>query len=409
MANTETVVVGGGAAGIRAAISAAETGGTVTLLEGNDRLGRKILISGNGRCNLTNLDADTLSHYHGGNPSFARPSLAAHTVDETLQFFRELGVETKEEKRQRLFPLSDQAQSIIDVLSDRMNQLGVEVVTSAKVTSLTRDRHFDIQCVDGRAWTAERVILASGGVSLGKLGADDSGIGFARSFGHTSTDLYPGLVALISADICVHRMQGVKTWAEVTAVPGKGRRTFSDTDDLLLAKYGVSGFVILNLSARLVPLLDDGEIELSVNLMPGKSAEQVSELLKSRWEQNGHRSLEMSFAGLLSSKIVRPLLDRFDLPRDRQVSQISKTERWKLAQVLTSWPIVVSQPRPFDYAEVTIGGIRTEEIDAQTLESYVVPGLYLAGEMIDIHGDLGGYNFQWAWSSGFVAGQRRGS
>jgi len=409
LGNRETIVVGGGAAGIRAAISAAEGGAAVSLLEGNDRLGRKILISGNGRCNLTNRDADRIGHYHGGNPSFAGPALAAHPVADSLRFFRDLGIETKEEKRARLFPCSDQAQSIVDVLTDRMNQLGVEIATSAKVSSLSRDRDFHIQCADGRQWRSDRVILASGGVSLSKLGADDSGIRLAESLGHSATGFLPGLVPLICNDACVHKMHGVKTWAEVTARPGNGKRSFSDVDDLLLTKYGVSGFVILNLSARLVPLLEDGEVELSINLFPGKTAEHVSELLKVRWEQNGHRSLEFSFAGLLSGKIVKPLLERFELPGERQVSQISKAERWKLAQILTSWSIVVSEPRSFDYAEVMIGGIRTEEIDSQTLESYIVPGLYFAGEMVDIHGDLGGYNFQWAWSSGFVAGERRGS
>lgn len=404
-----TVVVGGGAAGMRAAISAAQHGERVRVLEGNEQLGRKILISGNGRCNLTNIDADRLGHYHGGNPRFAAPALSAHPVDDTLAFFRELGIETKEEKRGRLFPLSDQAKSVVDVLEDRMAQLGVAISTGARVAHLSRQRDFQIQCEDGRRWTAERVILASGGVSLSKLGASDIGIRMAQEFGHSATDLSPGLVPLVSNDECVTRMQGVKTLAEVTAIPGQGRRSFIDTDDLLMAKYGVSGFVILNLSARLVPLLHTGPVELRVNLFPGKTAEQLSEVLKMRWDRQAHRSLELSFSGLLSSKITRPLIDSCGLSRERPVNEITKAERWKLAQVLTAWSVVVTEPRSFDYAEVMIGGLRTDEIDTETLESHIVPGLYFAGEMVDLHGDLGGYNFQWAWSSGAVAGERRGN
>ncbi len=409
MAKTETLVVGGGAAGMRVAISAADRGEQVTLLEGNESLGRKILISGNGRCNLTNIDADATSHYHGDNPLFARPALESHPVADTVEFFRDLGVETKEEKRGRLFPCSDQAQSVVDVLADRMRVLGVEVRTGAKVRELKRDGLFHLATDSGHRWRAERVVLASGGLSLSKLGADGSGIELAEGLGHRTTPLLPGLVALVSADACVRRMQGVKVRAEVRARLGEPERVVVDTDDLLLTKYGVSGFVILNLSAQIVPLLETGPVELLVNLLPGRSAEEVSELLKSRWEKNRHRSLDLSFAGLLSSKLVRPLLDKLELARERTVDKITKAERWRLAQTLTAWPIVASQPRPFDFAEVTIGGIRTDEIDPHTLESHICPGLYLVGEMVDIHGDLGGYNFQWAWSSAVAAGQRLGN
>ncbi len=404
-------MVGGGAAGMIAAIVAAEAGERVTLLEGSGKLGRKILISGNGRCNLTNRAADDLRHYHGTHPRFVRSALDQFRLDETLAFFSDLGIEFREEKRQRLFPVSDQAQSVVDLLADRMRCLGVRVETNAKVVGMGRasgSARFELCDAEGQRYTSGRVIMASGGVSLARLGADRSGMDLAVAMGHQLTDLKPGLVPLISPEKYVARMQGLKVRAEVR-VALKGRREAVDTDDLLFTKYGVSGFTILNLSARLVPELGAKRAVLRVNFFPGRSPEAISQLLKERWQRHPHRSLELSFAGLLSSKLVRPLLDHLGFDAAQRVDQLGKGARWQLAQSLTNWPIAVSEPRPFDYAEVTIGGVRTEDINPDTLESFLVPGLYFAGEMVDIHADLGGFNFQWAWASGVLAGRRLGS
>ena len=394
-----------------AAIVAAESGERVTLLEGSGKLGRKILISGNGRCNLTNRAADDLRHYHGTHPRFVRSALDQFRLEETLAFFADLGIEFREEKRQRLFPVSDQAQSVVDLLTDRMRCLGVRVETDAKVVGMGRapdSSRFKVRDAEGQCYTAARVILASGGVSLARLGADRSGMDLAVNMGHRLTDLKPGLVPLISPEKYVARMQGLKVRAEVR-VALKGGRDAVDTDDLLFTKYGVSGFAILNLSARLVPELGAKRSVLRVNFFPGRSPEAISQLLKERWQRHPHRSLELSFAGLLSSKLVRPLLDHLGFDTSQRVDQLGKGARWQLAQRLTNWPIAVSGPRSFDYAEVTIGGVRTEEINPDTLESFLVPGLYFAGEIVDIHADLGGFNFQWAWASGVLAGRRLGS
>lgn len=404
-------MVGGGAAGMIAAIVAAEAGERVTLLEGSGKLGRKILISGNGRCNLTNRAADDLSHYHGTHPRFVRSALDQFRLEETLAFFADLGIEFREEKRQRLFPVSDQAQSVIDLLADRMRCLGVRVETNAKVVGMGRASgasRFELRDAEGQCYTGARVIMASGGVSLARLGADRSGMDLAVGLGHRLTDLKPGLVPLISPEKYVARMQGLKVRAEVH-VTLKGGREAVDTDDLLFTKYGVSGFTILNLSARLVPELGAKRAVIRVNFFPGRSPEAISQLLKERWQRHPHRSLELSFAGLLSSKLVRPLLNHLGFDAAQRVDQLGKSARWQLAQRLTNWPIAVSGPRPFDYAEVTIGGVRTEDINPDTLESFLVPGLYFAGEMVDIHADLGGFNFQWAWASGVLAGRRLGS
>ena len=404
----DTIVVGGGAAGMMAAIVAAEAGERVVLLEGSGKLGRKILISGNGRCNLTNLGADDLRHYHGTHPHFARTALDQFHLEDTLSFFGDLGIEFREEKRRRLFPMSDQAHSVVDLLEDKMRGCGVEIETATKIIKMERDGCFVVWATDGRRFEGERVILASGGMSLARLGADRTGMDMAVASGHRLTPIEPGLVPLISPEKYLARLQGVKLRAEVSFASAGGRR-ISDTDDLLIAKYGVSGFTILNLSARLVPQLRGGPVELRVNLFPDQSPEAISEKLQQRWQRHPHRTLALSFAGLLSAKLVRPLLRHWGYDLDRPVGKIDKKTRWHLAQQLTSWPISVSGPRPFDYAEVTIGGINTADINPETMESHLVPGLYFAGEMVDIHADLGGFNFQWAWASGVMAGRRHGS
>lgn len=399
----DTIVVGGGAAGIMAAIRSAESGRATALLEGNQQLGRKILISGNGRCNLSNRAADDPSHYHCTQPRFPRQVLAAFPLPRTLGFFAGLGLELKEEKRGRLFPVSDQAQAVVDLLEDRLAQLGVGVFKGAKISAAQRGTSgFTLTSRDGGCWQGRKLVLASGGISLAKLGADGSGLDLARSFGHQVTPLRPGLVPLVSPDD-LRAAQGVKVWAEVRAPLGKGRVAV-DTDDLLFTPYGVSGFTILNLSARVVPLLDQGPLALEVSLFPGQSPEQVSEVLRRRWEQHPQRSLAFSFTGLLHAKVVALLLAGLAADAALPVSRVSKAQRWQLAQLLTAWPVRVTHPRDFDHAEVTIGGVDTTEVDPTTLESYLIPDLYLAGEILDVHGDLGGYNLQWAWASGAVAG-----
>ncbi|MCC7263869.1 MAG: NAD(P)/FAD-dependent oxidoreductase [Candidatus Latescibacteria bacterium] len=387
-----------------AAIRSAESGRRTALLEGNQQLARKVLISGNGRCNLTNRAADDPTHYHSTQPRFPRQVLAAHPLQRTLEFFGSLGLELKEEKRGRLFPISDQAQAVVDLLEDRLAQLGVRVFRGAKVQEAIQDREgFSVRSTAGGYWAGEKLVLASGGISVAKLGADGSGLDLARAFGHQVTALRPGLVPLVSPDEYLRAAQGVKVWAEVRAPLGKGR-VATDTDDLLFTPYGVSGFTILNLSARVVPLLGAGPVELEISLFPGQTPEQVSQVLQQRWEQHPERGLAFSFTGLLHAKVVSALLTKLGANAEVPVGRIGKAQRWQLAQLLTAWPVRVSQARDFDHAEVTIGGVCTTEVDPTTLESYLVPNLYLAGELLDVHGDLGGYNLQWAWASGAVAG-----
>ncbi len=401
----DIAVVGGGAAGMVSAIFAAESGKRVILLEQGSKLGRKILISGNGRCNLTNLDADITEHYHSSDRDFIQGILKKFNLKATLSFFSNLGIELSEEKRGRLFPRSNQAQSIVDVLSDRMQKLNIEIHLNFLVSELSKEGiNFQIQTKDKKSYLAKNVILASGGTTVEKVGGNRTGLDLASRLGHEITTLKPGLVPLKSSLKYLKRMKGVKTVAIVRVRGLKGKEWIVDHDDLFIADYGVSGFTILNLSARVVPMFTKGPVDLLVNLFPNKNQNELYDALKLRWKRNPHRSLRVSFTGILNSKLIDVLLNEMGFDGQKIVSEIDDTECKRIAESLSNWCIPVSEPRGFDFAEVMIGGISTDEINPETLESYLCEGLFFCGEVIDVHGDLGGYNFQWAWSSGKVAG-----
>jgi len=405
MTKVDTAIIGGGAAGMVSAITAADRRKRVLILEKGPQLGRKILISGNGRCNVTNIEADKMDHYHSNDRDFIQGIIEKFSLEKTISFFTDLGIELVEEKRGRLFPRSNQAQSVVDVLKDRIQRLNVKVVLNCKVTEIEKySGGFVIKTGGKELFAAENVILASGGVSAEKVGGDKSGLEIASKFGHDISTLHPGLVPLKSPLSYLKRMKGVKTVAVVKIKGGKGKDGIRDHDDLFFADYGVSGFTILNLSAQIVPMFNNGLVNLEVNLFPGKTQSELRDTLKLRWMSNPHRTLNNSFLGILNSKLVNVLLEQLGFDGQKIVGDIDQEECNKICKSLTSWNIPVNEPRGFDYAEVMIGGVMTHSINPQTLESYICPGLFLCGEMIDVHGDLGGYNFQWAWSSGTVAG-----
>ena len=402
----DIAVVGGGAAGMVSAIAAANNRKRVVVFEKGPKLGRKILISGNGRCNVTNIDADSIDHYHSADSDFIQGVIQKFSLDETISFFADLGIELVKEKRGRLFPRSNQAHSIVEVLKDRLKQQNVEIILNCTIKSVEKDRDkFLLKNDEKRLFVAKNVILASGGITAEKVGGNKSGIEIASELGHDISTLLPGLVPLKSPLRFLKRMRGVKTVALVKVKSAKGKKTAEDCDDLFFADYGVSGFTILNLSAQIVPMLKNGNVQLEVNFFPDKTSRELFDILRKRWNCNPHRTLEESFLGLLNSKLTEVLIEESGFDGDKIVGEIDDKECKNICNSLTKWNIPVNEPRGVDYAEVMIGGVRTHSINPQTLESYICPGLYFCGEIIDVHGDLGGYNFQWAWASGTVAGE----
>jgi predicted Rossmann fold flavoprotein len=401
-----TLIVGGGAAGLMAAIAAADRGEQVTLLEKNDRLGRKILISGNGRCNLLNSEADS-SYFHGSDPDFARTALETFPVEDTLAFFRDLGIETRVEKRGRVFPASNQATSVVRLLEDRAVRAGIKIVYSADVSGLNKDESFSLWTADGQKFTADRVIMTTGGTAAPSIGGSDDGIRLVCALGHRRTALFPGLGPLETDRSALHKLQGVRAMVSAKALVD-GKVVKEDEWELLFRFYGLSGLITFNLSEAVAPYVDDGNVSVRINFFPGLTADELEEKLRHRWNRHPHRTAAFSFTGLLPDKIPPVLLPLMHVPPDRPSGGISAQDGRRIAEGLTDWEVKVVASRPFAEAEVMIGGIVTDDVDPKTLESKIVPGLYLAGEMLDVHGDLGGFNFQWAWSSGWVAGQGEG-
>lgn len=398
-----TLVVGGGAAGLMAAIAAADRGDSVTLLEKNDRLGRKILISGNGRCNMLNTDGDP-THFHGGDPAFARGPLEAFPVEDTLAFFKDLGIETRVERRGRVFPASNQATSVVRLLEDRAVRAGIEIAYSADMSALTQGDSFRVGTTDGRVFDADRVIVTTGGTSAPSIGGSDDGMRLVCALGHRRTAIYPGLGPLETERSELHKLQGVRAMVSAQALVD-GKLVKQDDWEILFRYYGLSGLVIFNLSEAVAPFVDAGNVSVRINFFPGMDADELEELLRARWNRHPHRSAAFSFTGLLPDKIPPVLLPLMNLPPDRPSGGITAAEGRRIAEGLTAWEVRVLKSRPFAESEVMVGGIVTDDVDPSTMASRIVPGLFLAGEMLDVHGDLGGFNFQWAWSSGWVAGR----
>jgi predicted Rossmann fold flavoprotein len=398
-----TLIVGGGAAGLMAAIAAADGGDQVTLLEKNDRLGRKILISGNGRCNMLNTDGDP-SHFHGSDSHFARNALNAFPVEDTLDFFHDLGIETRVENRGRVFPASNQATSVVRLLEDRAKRLGIQIVDFADAAELYHEDSFQVRTSDGRDFHADRVIMTTGGTSAPSIGGSDDGIRLVCALGHRRSPVFPGLGPLETERSTLHKLQGVRAMVTAQALVD-GKTVKEDSWEILFRFYGLSGPVIFNLSESVAPFVDDDRVSVRINFFPGMGAEELETKLRDRWNRHPHRPAAFSFTGLLPDKIPPVLLPMMDVPPDRPSAGITAADGLRIAEGLTSMEVRVLGSRSFAEAEVMVGGIVTDDVDPATLESKIVPGLFFAGEMLDIHGDLGGYNFQWAWSSGWVAGR----
>lgn len=398
------VIIGGGAAGILAAIFAKRKGADVILLEKNDRIGKKILATGNGRCNYTNMNIEA-ECYSGENPKFVYPALTSFNVYETINFFEELGVAHKIEEAGKVFPRSDQASSVLDCLRYEIDDLAIKVITNADVTSIRKSASkFEVNVKDGPIYKADRVILATGGKAMPSSGSDGSGYELAKKFGHTVTDLLPGLVQLQLSGDFFKQIQGVK-FKGTAELLSKNKTLYSDQGDILFTSYGISGPPILQLSRKAAELVNKNEeAVVKVKILDSMTREEVSAYLLKRIEDQPRKTIEFSLVGLINKRLIPVILREIGIKDiNRSVSNLTKAEREKLTDILLDWRFPVTGTRTWQDAQVTAGGINSNEIKPKTLESKLVEGLYFAGEILDIDGQCGGYNLQWAWSSGFLA------
>lgn len=397
------IVVGGGAAGMMAAIAAKLKGGQVTILERQDRVGKKLLATGNGRCNYTNINLN-IKNYHGENPRFAHSALASFDVNQTMDFFERLGITPAIEENGKVFPLSFQSSSVLDVLRYEIENLGIELITDAYVTSVKKKKDFIIDLKDGRNFRADRLILATGGMALPNSGSDGNGYSLAKSLGHKLTDIFPGLVQLKLEGNIFKQIKGVKVLGRASLY-SKGKLLLEDEGDILFTDYGISGPPILQLSrTALFYLRNKKDLSLRVSIIHTKSREDLVEYLNNRFVYMPKKTISQALIGLVNKRLILALLKEINLDKDKIVGNISKEEITRLADILTSWDFKVKGSQSWGQAQVTAGGVETRDIDNKTMESKIVKDLYLVGELVDIDGDCGGFNLQWAWSSGYIAG-----
>lgn len=400
------IVAGGGAAGMMAAVSAARVGARVTILEKNPRIGKKILATGNGRCNYTNVNTD-LRYYHGKNPQFAKGALSGFTVEDTIGFFKKLGIEPKVEEWGKVFPMSEQASSILDVFLYELNELGVKIVGNAFVKDIIKEKdEFSVLLENGEVYRGDRVIIATGGKAMPSSGSDGSGYALAKKLGHNITDVFPALVQIMLEGPYFKRIDGVK-FVGTAEILHQNQSVAKDRGDILFADYGVSGPPILQISRKAGELLHEGkEAYLKLTVMDTFTKEELRELIKKRFQTSPQKPVDFSLVGLINKRLIPVVLMEAGVnDLKRPAADLTSKEQEEIAKVLTDWRFKIRGTKSWPSAQVTAGGVATTEIDEYTMESKLVKGLFFAGEIMDIDGWCGGFNLQWAWSSGFIAGR----
>ncbi len=397
----DVAIIGAGAAGLMAGIWAARTHPSrkIVALDGAKKLGAKILVAGGGRCNVTHEEVEAEA-YAGGSRNAIRKVLLRFDVLETIRFFREIGVTLKIEETGKLFPTTNEAETVLNALLHAAKPVSVR--PDHRVTALEKDEEGFL--VSG-AWgtlRARSVILATGGRALPKSGSDGGGYAFAQALGHSLTErIFPALVPLIlPPSHFITTLPGVTLYTTLEVRSGSGKKLASFTDSTLCTHFGLSGPAVLDISRYYLDAkADDPDATLVVNWLPGRSSEVVERDLLEL-----DRSSPLRYLSELPERLARVLLREAGIEPSTRVSQISRPARQRLIRTLTEMPLPITGDRGFTYAEVTAGGVPLDEIRLETMESRLCPGLFLCGEICDVDGRIGGYNFQWAWSSGYVAG-----
>ena len=396
-------VVGGGAAGLMAAIAAAAQGASVTLLEGTDRLGTKILMSGGTRCNVTH-DVVSPTDYFGGSRNVVARLLREFSHEDAARFFTsELGVELKREDTGKLFPMTDDAQTVLDALLGRAGELGVVILTGRKVTAIAAlpDGGWALTTSAGMV-EAQRVVLTTGGLSFPRTGSDGTGYALAQSLGHSIVPTTPALTPLVARGGMHERLRGVTLDVSLT-VRVAGKKAWQGTGSFLFTHFGYSGPVVLDASRHVARA--EGPVTVIASFLPDQTLESFEAQLLSASEREARHTALNYIRRRLPESLALELVTRAGIPLDRTLGQMKREERRELARTVTECDLPVLEVMGYKKAEVTAGGVPLSEVDPRTLESRLAPGVHLAGEILDTDGRLGGYNFQWAWSSGTVAGR----
>lgn len=406
MTNYDGIVIGGGPAGMFAAITAAQRGQKVLLLERNDRLGKKLLITGKGRCNVTNnCDLDEVLKNVPRNGRFLYSALNACPPGKMMDFFATAGCELKTERGNRVFPVSDRSQSVLEALQREMRRAGVEIRTDRVKEILTKDGAVSGVRGQNATYGCQWVILATGGLSYPTTGSTGDGYAMAEQLGHTIVPAQGSLVPLETEGADAPDMQGLSLRnVDVKLIDAKGKKLFTDFGELLFTHFGVSGPTVLSASAHL-----KGEhCRLVIDLKPALDEGKLDARILRDLEMYKNRSMENALTDLLPRSMIPVVLRRLDIDPTMQANSLTKQQRRSLVELLKAFSLTITGKRPVAEAIITSGGVKVGEIDPKTMQSKLVPGLYFAGEIIDCDAYTGGFNLQIAWSTAYAAGSAVG-
>ena len=400
------VVIGGGAAGMMAAIYAAYGGAEVTLLEKMNACGKKLRITGKGRCNVTNdCTREEFLQNIPTNPRFLYGALSFFSTEDTMRFFEDAGVPLKVERGRRVFPISDKAEDIVRALTDRCKELGIRVLfEKAEELVISDGKIVGVRISDGEL-SADAVIVCTGGASYPRTGSDGDGYRLAKKIGHTVTPLLPSLVPIVSRDKVCAEMQGLslKNVSLTVRATASGKTVYEDFGEMMFTHFGLTGPMILSASAHL-PDLTPGKYEASINLKPALDEKTLDARLLSDFQKYQNKDFQNALGDLLPAKMIPIVLRRSGIPPHKKVNSVTKEERRVLRELLQDFRVSLDGFRPLSEAIVTKGGISIREINPKTMESKLCRGLYFAGEILDVDAYTGGYNLQIAFATGALAG-----
>lgn len=405
--SSRVIVIGAGAAGLMAAWKAAERGLEVLLLEKNDRVGRKILISGKGRCNITNnTDIEGLIQNIPGNGNFLYSSFYTFSNDDLIRLLQEEGLETKVERGGRVFPVSDRSKDVVRILQKLVEKMGVDILLSTSVDSIIAKEGAvsGVRLKNGKVFETSSVVLATGGASYPSTGSTGDGYRMAEKLGHTIVPLKPSLVPLITAEKWIGELQGLSLKnISIKMTDKSGRKIYSDFGEMLFTHFGVSGPVILSASRHILPY-NYKNVRLVIDLKPALNEETLDARVQRDFDKYSRKQFKNSLEDLLPQKLIPVIIKLSQINAEKPVNQITKAERRALVTLLKNFTLEITGSRPITEAIVTAGGVSTDEINPSTMESKIVKGLYLAGEVIDVDGYTGGFNLTIAFSTGVLAG-----
>lgn len=410
----KVVIVGGGAAGMLAAVFAARCGHEVTLLEQNEKLGKKLFITGKGRCNVTNAcEVEELFDNVVTNSKFLYSAFYDFDNSACMDFFESLGVRLKVERGNRVFPVSDHSSDIINSLAYEMRRLGVKILLQTKLIDLiVEENQENVRLVSGviyqndgkkKKLACDRVILATGGASYPLTGASRVGMELAQKYGHKITKLYPALVPLYIEEPFCRDLMGLSLKnIEISIMQGK-KKLYGAFGEMLFTHYGVSGPVILSASSYITKKLEDTSLQLLIDLKPALSMEQIDKRLIREFEENHNKQFKNSLNGLFPSRLIPVMIQLSNIPEDKKVCEIGKEDRKAFAKLIKAMPLTIEKTSDFSEAIITQGGVHVKEVNPSTMESKIIKHLYFAGEMLDLDALTGGFNLQIAWSSAHLA------